>query len=118
MVFNYRGDRVVDNFMTGNYAHRIQVSLSAGWRSFGNTDSGTAAENPPRRRNPPSYHCQLNRMCRTENAYPGYFTLGNFHNPTRKDTAIQAMILLFSLPILHSTSPICLVLPYNPFSSW
>jgi Plavaka transposase len=61
---------------------------------------------------------QLNRMCRTENAYPGYFTLGNFHNPTRKDTAIQAMILLFSLPILHSTSPICLVLPYNPFSSW
>jgi hypothetical protein len=60
MVFNYRGDRVVDNFMTGNYAHRIQVSLSTDWRSsFGNTDSGTAAENPPRRRNPPSYHCQL-----------------------------------------------------------
>jgi hypothetical protein len=45
-------------------------------------------------------------MCRTENAYPGYFTLKNFHNQTRKDTAEQAMILLFSLPILHSTSPL------------
>ena len=47
---------------------------------------------------------QLNRMCRTENAYPGYFTLGNFRNSVRMDSSKNAMILLFQLPVLHSLS--------------
>ncbi|GAA5984345.1 hypothetical protein JCM5350_001025 [Sporobolomyces pararoseus] len=87
LIINRFGARVISNFMTANFAHQAQKLV------------------PPHSTVIPlicaSDETQLSTMCGQQTAYPGYLSIGNYNNDTRKDARYKTMVQLFQLPVLH-----------------